>query len=41
MKMALFGVLRETHLQRNLEAKEMAEKFANNFVHIRKTRLEL
>jgi hypothetical protein len=40
MKMALFGVSRETHLQRNLEAKEMAEKFANNFVLLRRTRLE-
>jgi hypothetical protein len=40
MKMELSGVLKETLLQRNLEAKEMVERFASNYVPIRKIRLE-
>jgi hypothetical protein len=40
MKMERFGALKEIHLQRNLEAKEMAERFASNYVPTRKIRLE-
>jgi len=40
MKMEPFGVSKETHLQRRLEAKEMVERLANNFVLSRRTRLE-
>jgi hypothetical protein len=35
-----FGVLKEIHLQRSLEVKEMAERPANNFVLLRRTKLE-
>jgi hypothetical protein len=40
MKTALFGASKETHLQRSLEAKEMAERPASNFVLLRRTKLE-
>jgi hypothetical protein len=41
MAMELYGVSKETHLLRSLEANEMVEKFASNFVHTRKTKPEL
>jgi hypothetical protein len=40
MKMEPFGVSRATHLQRRLEAKEMVERLANNFVLSRRIKLE-
>jgi len=39
-KMGPYGVLKEILLQRNQEAKEMAEKLVNNFVLLRKTKQE-
>jgi hypothetical protein len=40
MKMELFGVLKEIHLQRKKEAKEMAERLASNFVLSKRIRLD-
>jgi len=40
MKTELYGVLKETLLQRSLEANEMAEKFVNNFVLTKRIKLE-
>jgi hypothetical protein len=38
--MEQYGVLKEILLQRSLEAKEMAERLANNFVLLRKIKQE-
>jgi hypothetical protein len=40
MKMELFGALKEILAQIKKEAKEMADRFQKNFVHLRKIRLE-